>query len=82
MKNDDSYLKVFSGSEVVVTLIQGLLEKAGLTILVKNEFQSGITSGFAGGTANTKGVFVHKSEEAEAMPIVNEFLRNQKKDKT
>jgi 3-oxoacyl-(acyl-carrier-protein) synthase len=75
--NQDGYVRVYSGSEVRVILLKGLLEDAGISSIVQNEYQSGITAGFAGGTVNTIRLKVHASDLEKAQPVVDDFVRNQ-----
>ena len=53
MSDHSEFHNIYSGSEVRVILLKGLLEQAGIDTVVQNEFQSGITAGFAGGNGPT-----------------------------
>ena len=76
-ENKDGYVRVYSGSEVRVILLKGLLEDQGIGAIVQNEYQSGISAGFAGGTVNTIRLKVHTSDLEKAQPIVDDFVQNQ-----
>ena len=70
-------MTVDSGSEVRVILLKGLLEDSGIQGIVQNEYQSGISAGFAGGTVNTIRLKVHASDLEKAKPVVDDFIQNQ-----
>lgn len=81
MEKDGSqqeYVRVYSGSEVRVILLKGLLEDIGVDSIVQNEYQSGISAGFAGGTVNTIRLKVHASDMEKAKPVVDDFIQNQR----
>jgi len=80
MSDQDSFVSIYSGSEVRVIMLKGLLEKVGVKAIVQNEFQSGISSGFGGGSVNTVGLKVHESELEKVKPIVDDFIKNQQKE--
>lgn len=76
-EKQDNYVHVYSGSEVRVILLRGLLEDIGVDTIVQNEYQSGISAGFAGGTVNTIRLKVHESDLEKAKPVVDDFIQNQ-----
>ena len=71
------FINVYSGSEVRVIMLKGLLEEAGIEGIVQNEFQSGITAGFGGGTISTVRLKVHEDDLEKAKPVVEDFIKNQ-----
>lgn len=73
MKNEESYVKIFSGSQVQVILLKGLLEENGISVIEKNEQLSGTLAGFVGGTQTTIALSVMESDKAKAEQIVKEF---------
>ncbi len=77
MTDHSEFVQLYSGSEVRVILLKGLLEAAGIDSIVQNEFQSGITAGFAGGTVNTVRLKVHQDDLEKAKPIHDDFIQNQ-----
>lgn len=78
-KDEDQkgFVQVYSGSEVRVILLQGLLKDKGIDAMVQNDYQSGISAGFAGGTVNTIRLKVHTSVLEKAKPVVDDFVENQ-----
>ncbi|MCW5520720.1 DUF2007 domain-containing protein [Aureitalea sp. L0-47] len=71
------FIDVYSGSEVRVIMLKGLLEEIGIEGIVQNEFQSGITAGFGGGTISTVKLKVHEDDLEKAKPVVEDFIENQ-----
>lgn len=77
MEDHLEFVDIYSGSEVRVIILKGLLEEIGVEGIIQNDFQSGITSGFAGGTINTIRLKVHESDFEKARPVVEDFINNQ-----
>ena len=73
----DGYVHLYSGSEVRVILLKGLLEDKGIQTIVQNDYQSGISVGFAGGTVNTIRLKIHATDLELAKPILEDFIQNQ-----
>ena len=48
MTKGNNLVKIFTGSEVSVILLKGILEENGVSAIIRNEYQSGITAGFLG----------------------------------
>ncbi|MDO9512258.1 MAG: DUF2007 domain-containing protein [Bacteroidales bacterium] len=71
----DGLIRVFSGNEILVLLLQGELEAKGIFSLIKNDYQSGITAGFFGGIPSAIDLFIQESDLPQAEPLINEFLR-------
>jgi len=76
MKNGDNLIRVFTGTEVLVYLLKERLEEIGVSALIRNDFQSGITVGFVGGVPSAIDLYVQESDIQEAEPIINEFIQN------
>ncbi len=53
MSSEDEFERIYTGSEVNVSYLQGLLEEQDIPTIVRNEFQSGLRGGFGGGSART-----------------------------
>ncbi|MGA9237980.1 DUF2007 domain-containing protein [Robiginitalea sp.] len=75
--NKDGYVHLYSGSEVRVILLKGLLEDKGIQTMVQNEFQSGVFAGFPGGTGTTIRLKIHPSDLENAQSILEDFIQNQ-----
>jgi hypothetical protein len=73
MKNDDKLVRVFSGSEVSVILLKAKLEDAGVSAIIQNDFQSGLSAGFAGSTSTGVDLYIREGDVALAERMLQEF---------
>lgn len=68
----DDYIKIFSGSFIIVQLVQDRLQSAGINAIVKDETESGRLAGFAASIPGFQELYVRKDEVDYAIPIVEE----------
>ena len=76
MKVDNNLIRVYSGTEISVTLLKEELEENGISAMIQNDYQSGITAGFFGGGTTAIDLFVQESDLQAAESIVNDFITN------
>lgn len=76
MKKGNNLIMVFTGTEVLVYLLKERLKEVGISALIKNDFQSGITVGFVSGVPSAIDLYIQESDLKEAEPIINEFIQN------
>jgi hypothetical protein len=76
MKNGNDLIRVFTGSEVLVIILKERLEEVGISSLIKNDYQSGITVGFVASVPSAIDLYIQESDLKEAEPIINEFIQN------
>lgn len=76
MTNKLQFVTVFSGSEVEVLMLKGLLEDHNIEGIVQNDYQSGIIAGFGGGTISTVRLKIHESDLEKAQSIITDFTIN------
>jgi hypothetical protein len=69
MSSEDEYKRVYTGSEVNVQYLQGILEEAGIHTRVRNDFDSGLRAGFGGGLPGQVQLFAISSHYEEAQKI-------------
>lgn len=69
MSTEESYERVYTGSEVNVQYLEDLFNKAGISSRVRNDFDSGLRAGFGGGLPGQVQLFVIKSHFDEAQKI-------------
>ena len=74
MKND--IIKIYTGTEVSVIYLKGILEEIGITAMIKDNFQSSISAGFVEGTPSAIDLFIQKSDLKKAEPIIKDFIQN------
>jgi len=68
----DDYIKIFSGSFIIVQLVADRLKGAGINAIVKDESESGRVAGFAASIPGFQELYVNKDEADYAIPIVEE----------
>lgn len=80
MKTGEDLIRIYSGTEVSVILLKGNLEEAGISSMIKNDFQSGNSAGFYGGIPSAVDLFIQASDMERAQAVVNDFLQFQDKE--
>ena len=75
MAKGTDLVRVFTGTEILVSLLKEDLENAGIAVYVKNDFQSGISVGFVGGVISAVDLYVQESDLDKTYPILNEFRK-------
>lgn len=68
----DDYVKIFSGSFIIVQLVLDRLKGAGINAIVKDESESGRLAGFGSAIQGFQELYVSKDEVDYAIPIVEE----------
>lgn len=76
MANHTEFVTVFSGSEIEVLMLKGLLEGLDIEGIIQNDYQSGIIAGFGGGTISTVRLKIHESDLEKAQSIITDFTNN------
>lgn len=76
MANNTEFVTVFSGSEVEVLMLKGLLEGIDIEGIIQNDYQSGIIAGFGGGTISTVRLKIHETALERAQIIITDFKNN------
>lgn len=67
-------MKAYTGTEITVMLLKSELEKAGISSIVQNDFQSGISAGFGGGVPSAIDLYISESDRDIADPVIEKFL--------
>jgi len=75
MKKADNLIRIFTGSEVLVIILKEQLEEVGISSLIKNDYQSGISVGFVASVPSAIDLYIQESDLTEAEPIINEFIQ-------
>lgn len=68
---NSGYIKVFSGSFIVVQHIVSNLEAIGISPVIKDESESGRLAGFGSSVQGFQEVYVNREEVDEAREVVN-----------
>lgn len=75
MQEDKGVVRIYTGSEVLVGMLKGLLEEACITSMVRDEFQASISAGFVSGVPSALDLYIQEGDLEEAEPIVKDFLK-------
>jgi len=73
MDDHSKHVKFFVGSLIEIQRLQLDLDENQIPSLVKNNFQSGISSGFYGGSPSQVQLFIFQEDEERATPILEKF---------
>ncbi|MEL7586549.1 MAG: DUF2007 domain-containing protein [Prolixibacteraceae bacterium] len=76
---DDQLICIYSGTEITVNLLKGILEENGIPALIQNDFNSGISAGFSGGVPSAIDLFISEKNLETARPLIVEFSAVQNK---
>jgi hypothetical protein len=73
MKENSNLIRVYSGTELTVNLLKDELEKFGISSMIQNDFNSGVSAGFSGGVPSSIDLFIQELDLEKAEPILSEF---------
>lgn len=65
---------VYTGTEITVNLLKEELERTGIAAYIRNDFNSGLMAGFAGGSPSAVDLCVEEKDVPGAEPIVQQFI--------
>jgi len=74
MKEKNKLVKVYTGTEVTVILLKGLLDEIEVTSTIQNNYKSGIEVGFVGGVQSAIDLFIQQSDFEKAEPLIRDFI--------
>ena len=80
MESDNEFIDFYSGTEIAIIGLKSHLESIGIFGMVQNDFNSGISAGFVGGTADTIRLKIRKSDIEKAKPILKDFFSSKNID--
>lgn len=75
MDEYSKHTKLFTGSLIEIQRLQLDLDDNQIPSLVKNNFQSGLRSGFYGGSPSQVELFIYEEDFEKAMPILEKFKK-------
>jgi hypothetical protein len=76
MENEKDLIRVYTGTEIYVIHLKEELEENGISVLMQNDFQSGISAGFVGGVPSAVDLYISESDMKKAEPIIADFIKN------
>lgn len=68
---ESEYIKVFSGTFIIVQLAMDRLESAGINAVIKEESGLGQHSGFSAANSGYQELYVSQEELDHAIPIID-----------
>lgn len=71
---ESNYIKIYSGNFIIAQLIFDKLDEIGINPIIKDDNQTGLTAVMVEDYQALVEVYVHKDEEARAMPIVEDII--------
>lgn len=76
MDDHSEHIRLFTGSLIEIQRLQLDLNDNKIPSLVKNNFESGLRSGFYGGSPSQVELFIFKEDLEEAKPILEKFKKD------
>ena len=73
MDDQSKHIEFFVGSLIQIQRLQLDLDDKEIPSLVKNNFQSGLRSGFYGGFPSQVQLFIYEEDMEKATPILKKF---------
>lgn len=73
MDDHSKHINFFTGSLIQIQRLQLDLDDNEIPSLVKNNFQSGLRSGFYGGSPSLVELFIFEEDMEKATPILEKF---------
>ncbi len=73
MDDHSKHIRIFTGSLIEIQRLQIDLDENQIPSMLKNNFQSGIRSGFYGGSPSQVELFIFEEDKEKASPILAEF---------
>lgn len=74
MKDKADIIRIYTGTEITVNLLKTELEKVGIPVIIKDDFESGTSAGIAG-NPSAIDLFIQESDLKKAKPILIDFLK-------
>jgi hypothetical protein len=75
MDEHSKHTKLFTGSLIEIQRLQLDLDDNQIPSLVKNNFQSGLRSGFYGGSPSQVELFIYEEDIEKAIPILEKLKK-------
>ncbi len=75
MDNHSKHIKFFVGSLIEIQRLQLDLNDSQIPSLVKNNFESGLRSGFYGGSPSQVQLFIYEEDLEKAKEILDNFKK-------
>ncbi len=73
MDDQSKHIRFFTGSLIEIQRLQIDLDEQEIPSMIKNNFQSGMRSGFYGGSPSQVELFIYEEDREKALPILEAF---------
>ena len=73
MDDQSKHVNLFTGSLIEIQRLQIDLDDNEIPSMVKNNFQSGLRSGFYGGSPSQVQLFIFEEDREKTLPILESF---------
>ena len=74
MNEDKKTVRIYTGPTMIANGLVARLNHLGISPIVKDDHQSGITGGFSTGVPNQVRLFLRKEELDTAKSMINEYF--------
>ncbi len=78
MKERNKLVKVYTGTEITVSLLKELLEEIKVASTIQNNYKSGVEVGFVGSVQSSVDLFIQQSDFETAEPVIRDFIAQNK----
>lgn len=75
MDDHSKHIRLFTGSLIEIQRLQLDLDDNEIPSLVKNNFESGLRSGFYGGSPSLVELYIYEEDSEKATPILADFKK-------
>jgi len=75
MNKGDKLIRVYTGTELSVNLLKDELESFGISGIIQNDFNSGLSAGFSTGFLSAVDLLIQESDLKKAELIISEFAQ-------
>lgn len=76
MNKDEKTTRIFTGSAIIAQPLINSLNEMDITPIIRDDHQSGITSGFAAGVPGQVRMYIRNEELAIAKSVIDNFLKS------
>jgi putative signal transducing protein len=81
MADHEDLIRLYTGSEIDVSVLKEVLDDNQIPSIIKNEMDSGKAAGFGGGYAGSEAhILVSENDYENAKVLLGEFLKSFEKE--
>ncbi len=76
MSEKDNLIRVYTGTQILVTLLKSELEENDISTFIQDDFHSGVSAGFIGGIPSAIDLYIQAMDQDKAAPIIKAFIQD------